>query len=210
MTVVELWPSGGWYSEIIAPYVNEKGQYYASIYIKDGDSEFNASAVTLLKDKFAAHPELYGKAKIVEMTLPQKPGIAPAGSADMVLTFRNFHNWMQAGTTRAMLKSVYRALKPGGVFAVVDHRGNELKPQDPKAASGYVNQTYAIKLIEKAGFKLVDASEINANSHDTKDYPQGVWTLPPTLALKDQDRARYLKIGESDRFTLKFIKPVKK
>ena len=210
MTVVELWPSSGWYTEIIAPYVNAQGQYYANVYVKPGDPEFNSSAVQLLKDKFAAHPDLYGNARITVMTLPQNPNIAPAGSADMVLTFRNLHNWLEQGTTHVMLKAIYRALKPGGIFGVVDHRGDESKPQDPKAPMGYVNQAYAIKIIEKAGFKLVDASEINANSRDDRNHPKGVWTLPPTLALKDQDREKYLKIGESDRFTLKFIKPAKK
>jgi predicted methyltransferase len=209
MTVVEIWPSKGWYSEIIAPYVNEKGQYYAAVPVIKNDEEFNQSGVQYLQDKFGANPELYKNAKIVTMTLPKKHDMAPAGSADMVLTFRNLHNWMNNGTTTVMLKAAYRALKPGGVFGVIDHRGDSLKPQDPKASMGYVNQEYAIKLIEKAGFKLVDASEINANSRDTKDYPKGVWTLPPTLMLKDQDQAKYLRIGESDRFTLKFIKPKK-
>jgi len=150
---------------------------------------------------------LYGKVKITVLAPPDKTAIAPAGSADMVLTFRNIHNWMAAGTADQVFAAMFAALKPGGVLGVVEHRGNPAVPQDPKAKSGYVNQDYAIRLAEKAGFKFVEGSEINANPRDTKDHPKGVWTLPPTFALEDEDRAKYLAIGESDRFTLKFVKP---
>lgn len=209
MTVVEIWPSGGWYASIIAPFVREKGQYYAANPASAGANDYVARIIKGFDERLAANPALYDKVKITTLTPPDAVEIAPAGSADMVLTFRNLHNMMGNETVTPVLKAVYKALKPGGIFGVVDHRGDSTKPQDPKAASGYVNQEYAIKLIEEAGFKLVDASEVNANRRDTKDYPKGVWTLPPSFALKDQDRAKYATIGESDRFTLKFIKPVK-
>ena len=133
--------------------------------------------------------------------------MVPDGTADLVLTFRNIHNWMAGGQAEAAFRMMYRALKPGGTLGVVEHRGNEAVPQDPRARSGYVNQSYAIKLVEGAGFKLVATSEINANPKDTKDYAGGVWTLPPRLAAGEVDRAKYVAIGESDRFTLKFVKP---
>jgi predicted methyltransferase len=125
------------------------------------------------------------------------------------VTFRNLHNWMGEGTAPEAFATIFKALKPGGVLGVVDHRGNPALPQDPKAKSGYVTQEYAIKLIEAQGFKLVGTAEINANPKDTRDYEQGVWTLPPTYRLGDKDRDKYTEIGESDRFTLKFEKPAK-
>ena len=133
--------------------------------------------------------------------------IAPPGSADLVVTFRNIHNWMARGEAEAAFRSFYKALKPGGVLGVEEHRGRTDQPQDPAAKSGYVRQDYAIALAEGAGFKFVASSEVNANPKDTKDYPAGVWTLPPTLRLGDRDRAKYEAIGESDRFVLKFVKP---
>jgi len=131
----------------------------------------------------------------------------PPGSADLVLTFRNMHNWMSGGTAKEMFDVMYASLKPGGYLGVKEHRAPTTAEQDPKAASGYVRQDYAIKLIESAGFKLVATSEVNANPKDTKDYPKGVWTLPPNFAEGDKDRAKYTAIGESDRFTLLFQKP---
>jgi predicted methyltransferase len=124
-----------------------------------------------------------------------------------VLTFRNLHNWMKSGEAEAALKTFYAALKPGGVLGIEDHRGLETAPQDPIAVSGYVRQDYAIKLIESVGFKLAASSEMSANPRDTKDYAVGVWALPPTYRLKDVDRAKYQAIGESDRWTRRFVKP---
>jgi len=133
--------------------------------------------------------------------------IAPAGSADVVISFRNLHNWMERNELAESLSAFYKALKPGGVLGIVDHRAREDWPEEQQLAKGYVRQTSAIALIEKAGFKFVASSEVNANPKDTKDHPEGVWTLPPGYRLKDQDRAKYQAIGESDRFTLKFVKP---
>lgn len=206
MRVVEVWPDGGWYTEIIAPLVEQHGKYYAAVEPSDPQSQFVTRAQQAFRDKLASRPDLYGGAQIT--TLGRAGGdIAPPGSVDMVLTFRNLHDWMADGWAPQALADLYRALRPGGVLGVVDHRGKAGLPQDPRAKTGYVNEDYAIRMIEAAGFELAARSEINANPQDTKDYPQGVWTLPPTYRLGAQDRDRYAAIGESDRFTLKFIKP---
>ncbi len=133
--------------------------------------------------------------------------IAPPGSADFVLSFRNLHNWMKDGFASEAFAAFYQALKPGGVLGLEEHRGQRDTPQDPKAEDGYVRQDYAIALAEKAGFEFAGSSEINANLKDTANWPKGVWTLPPTLRLGDQDRAKYEAIGEADNFVLKFRKP---
>ncbi|MCC6301651.1 MAG: class I SAM-dependent methyltransferase [Gammaproteobacteria bacterium] len=207
MTVVEIFPGGGWYTEILAPFLREKGVYYAAGLDPDSGSEFARRSMHAFRDKLEADPELYDRVRVTVLAPPDKTAIAPPGSADMVLTFRNIHNWMAAGTAEQIFAAMFAALKPGGVLGVVEHRGDPAVPQDPKAGTGYVRQDYAIRLAEKAGFKFVADSEVNANPKDTKDYPKGVWTLPPTFAMKDQDREKYLAIGESDRFTLKFVKP---
>ena len=139
---------------------------------------------------------------------PDKLELAPTNSADRVLSFTNVHNWMMAGTAEPMFAAMYRALKPGGILGLVENRGDSNKPQDPKASLGYVREDYMIKLAEKTGFLYVGSTQLNANARDTKDYPRGVWTLPPTLAMKDVDKNKYLAIGESDRMTLKFMKPL--
>lgn len=207
MTVVEVWPGGAWYTEILAPYLNDRGTYIAANWDPDSETEFVRKAVKAFQDKLAERPDLYGNARMSVLMPPDSWEIAPQGSVDMILTFRNIHNWMPRGYTEGMFETFYKALKPGGILGVVEHRGNPDVEQDPKAASGYVNEEYAIALAEAAGFELVGRSEINANPADTKDYDTGVWTLPPTLRKKDEDREKYLAIGESDRFTLKFRKP---
>lgn len=209
MTVVEIYPGGGWYTEILAPFLKDKGQYYAAGYDADSHISFFAQNVKQFQDKLTANPALYGKVKVTELSPPDKLEIAPAGSADMVLTFRNVHNWMSAGNADDVFNAMYRALKPGGILGLVEHRGDAKTPQDPKAKSGYVNEDYVVKLAQDAGFKLLEKSQVNANPKDTKDYPKGVWTLPPTLAEADVDKEKYLTIGESDRMTLKFVKPAK-
>ena len=152
-------------------------------------------------------PLLAEKGKYVGANL--KPGAEPVppGTMDMVLTFRNIHNWMGGDTAKGVFDVMYASLKPGGYLGVEEHRAPTSKEQDPKAANGYVREDYAIKLIESAGFKFVSKAEINANPKDTKDYPKGVWTLPPNFAEGDKDRAKYAAIGESDRFTMLFQKP---
>lgn len=204
MTVVEVWPGAGWYTEILAPLLKDQGQLYTAL-LDPASGEYARNTVETYKEKLRMRPDLYGK--VITTTLaapPAKNQIAPAGSADLVLSFSNLHNWMMFGWERDALAAMHAALKPGGVLGIVAHRGDPKLPQDPKAASGYVNQDYAIRMIEAAGFSLVGGSEINANPQDSKDYEKGVWTLPPGLA--DGDDERYKQIGESDRFTLKFVK----
>src|SRR5665213_151594 len=206
MQVVEIWPEPGWYTQIIAPFVKDAGKYYAAIIAPRADSPYTSARIKAYQDRYAANPEIYGKMVLTNFAKDAR-NIAPAGSVDMVLTFRNIHNWMAADWAPEAFAAMYKALKPGGILGVVEHRGNPDLPQDPKAKSGYVREDYAIRLIESQGFALVAQSEINANPKDTKDYPQGVWTLPPVSRLGDTDKDTYAAIGESDRFTLKFVKP---
>lgn len=206
-TVLEVWPGGGWYTEIIAPLVAEKGKFYAAQVVPNPESKGTTAALKAYADKLAARPDLYGKVTVTAMGPGSTADIAPPDSVDLIVTFRNIHNWLGRDYAPAAFAAMYKALKPGGALGVVEHRANPAVPQDPKAKSGYVNEDYAIRMIEAAGFRLVAKSEVNANPKDTKDYEKGVWTLPPTYALGDTDRAKYAAIGESDRFTLKFIKP---
>ena len=201
-TVVEIFPGGGWYSEIIAPYViNGGGTYYAAAPDR-GLNGFRKLAAT--------NATLYGRAKMA--TFPVRAegetGV-PAGSADVVVTFRNVHNWMMGDKPYADLafKQMYAMLKPGGTLGVEEHRLGEKADIALEKKSGYVKTSTVRRLAEAAGFRYVGSSEINANKRDTKDYAEGVWTLPPTLTLKEKDRAKYVAIGESDRMTLKFVKP---
>ena len=204
MSVVELWPGGGYWTDILGPYLKDGGHYTIAL-PAPGNAEEDGSVVRLRariageKDRLGVvHESFLGAGHF---------DIAPPGSADLILTFRNFHNWMNDGYAEQALAACFTALKPGGILGIEEHRGRNDVPQDPKAKSGYVRQDYAIALAKKAGFVLVGSSEINANPRDTKDWPDGVWTLPPTLAQGDKDRAKYIAIGEADNFVLKFEKP---
>jgi predicted methyltransferase len=208
MKVLEVWPEPGWYTEILAPLLRAKGTYYAGVIAVDPANKHAVQRLDEFRAKLASRPDLYDRAVVV--TFPNDIGTAiPGGSLDMVVTFRNIHNWMYQDTAPQMFAAMYRALKPGGVLGVVEHRGNPAVPQDPQAKSGYVNEDYAIRLIEAQGFRLEANSEVNDNPKDTKDYEQGVWTLPPTYRLGAKDHDKYAAIGESDRFTLRFVKPRK-
>ena len=207
MTVVEIWPAGGWYTEILAPYLRDRGRYIAAHWDPESKQEFTRKGVQAFKDKLAARPDLYGKVQLVVLAPPDKTAMVAPESVDMVLTFRNIHNWLMGDHAPAMFAAMYRVLKPGGVLGVVEHRARADRPQDPQARTGYVREDQAVALAEQAGFLLEAASEINANPRDSRDYPGGVWTLPPTLREGAKDRDRYLAIGESDRFTLRFRKP---
>lgn len=204
MTVVELTPEGGWYTEILAPYLREKGTLIGAGEAVKPENKYG----TMFMKKLNSNA-VYDKVRLGVFEPPLTYAIAPANSVDMVLTFRNVHNWVELGDDQlqVMLKSIYTVLKPGGVFGVVDHRLPQSMPQDAKASSGYLHEDYVIKLVERAGFKLAARSDINANPKDNANHKRGVWSLPPTLADKDGDRAAYLAIGESDRMTLKFVKP---
>ena len=206
MTVVELWPFGGWYTSILAPFLRAHGKYYAAAIDPDTTNKRDLHYNDELKKMFAAHPSIYDKV-IVTALAPGKKDIAPPGTADMVLTFRNIHNWHWAKMDKAVFAEAYKALKPGGILGVVEHRANPGMPSSASPPHAYVHEDYAIPMIESVGFVLLGKSDINNNPKDTKDYP--VWSLPPTYMNGDKDRAKYKAIGESDRFTLKFMKPVK-
>jgi len=207
MSVVEIWPDPtGWYTEVIAPLVRDKGKYYGAVLDAAPGIGSQEKRVSDFKAKLASTPALYDKVAVVPFYTDGRD-IVPAGSVDMVLTFRNIHNWMARDSAQKAFAAMYRALKPGGVLGVEEHRGKPGVVQDPEAKAGYVNEQYAIDLIEAQGFRLVAKSEINANPKDPKDYELGVWVLPPTYRLGDKDREKYTAIGESDRFTLKFVKP---
>ena len=207
-TLIEITPGGGWYAEILAPLMKGSGTYVAAVSKPknpEGEAARNNSG---LKTKFAGDAERYGEAKIVEFD-SSAPNFGAPGSADTVVTFRNVHNWVGGGMAPAMFKAFFDVLKPGGVLGVVDHRAAAGADLEKIKDSGYLPQDYVIKLATDAGFQLTSQSEINANPKDTKDYEKGVWTLPPTYELGDKDREKYAAIGESDRMTLRFVKPGK-
>lgn len=204
-TVVEIWPSvGAWWFEILAPYLRDKGHYIAALHAGDHNPAAARAEHDAIGERIASQAELYGK---VELAL--SPGLTTTlqpDSVDLLLTFMNLHNWITDGNADAVIGEFHAVLKPGGVLGVVDHRARSDRPSAEQLQAGYLWEDEVIARIEKAGFKLAARSDVAANPLDTKDHPAGVWTLPPTLRLKDQDRARYLAIGESDKFTLKFIK----
>ena len=205
-TVVEILPGGaGYWTEILAPYLRDHGHYIAANPPVTDASDEAVKGNAAFAAKIAANPADLGKTESVAFTT--SGDIVPPGTADAVLTFRNVHNWMADGSAAAVFATFYRALKHGGMLGLEEHRGRTDQPQDPLAKSGYVRQDVVIALAEQAGFRLTGTSEVNANPQDTKDYPAGVWTLPPTYRLKDVDRAKYAAIGESDRMLLRFIKP---
>jgi predicted methyltransferase len=198
-SVVEIWPGGGWYTEILAPYL-ARGTYYAA------GSE---RALTGARALSGTHPDIYGRTRFAAFPAAADAARVPDGSVDVVLTFRNVHNWMMAGSPFAQeaFRQMYAMLKPGGTLGVVDHRLPESQDAARERSSGYVKTSTVRGLAEQAGFRFAGSSEINANPKDKADYPNGVWTLPPTLRNGDVDRDRYLAIGESDRMTLRFVKP---
>lgn len=198
--VVEIWPGGGWYTEILGPYLADEGSLALVA------SERGLSSA---KELIASAPEYYSSVILSPMSSPSAPTAFPAGSADVVLTFRNVHNWEMGDEPYGdeFFQSMYRMLRPGGTLGVVEHRLPEDRPDGDMKTSGYMKQSRVIALAEAAGFELVDTSEINANPKDKANYDKGVWTLPPRLAEGDKDKDKYLAIGESDRMTLKFRKP---
>jgi predicted methyltransferase len=211
MTVVEVWPGGGWYTEVLAPALKDNGTLYAAQYGVNPPFAYQREYFGQFMTKMGGTPDLYRKVIVTALDFPYELRIAPAGSADLVVTFRNVHNWAAEGYGQDAAQLGYRAmfdaLKPGGVLGIVDHRWPDPKTEDPTAANGYISEQRVIADAEQAGFRFVARSEINSNPKDTHNHPEGVWTLPPSLALGDKDREKYLAIGESDRMTLKFIKP---
>jgi predicted methyltransferase len=207
MHVAEVWPGGGWYSEVLAPALRVHGRYYAAHYhVDDNTHRYYQNSQRGFVEKLGQRPDLYDKV-VVTGLLPPHLEMAPKGSLDLVLTFRNVHNWTQEGFDTQMFKAFFDALKPGGVLGVVEHRAPEGTSLTDMKRSGYMTEAYVIGLAQAAGFRLAEKSEVNANPKDTKNHPRGVWTLPPSLRLGETDRAKYLEIGESDRMTLRFAKP---
>lgn len=207
MTVVELWPGGGWYTEVIAPVLREQGQYYAAQWPTDSPRTYVPRALARYGEKLAANPERYDGVSVVHIG-PGTWDPVPEGTADLVLSFRSVHNFMEDGYAQEMFDASFRMLKPGGHFGIVQHRGDPTVAQDPKAESGYVAESWIIALARQAGFEVVANAEINANPKDLKHYPEGVWTLPPSSRLADTPEGpAYAAIGESDRMTLLLVRP---
>lgn len=209
MTVVEIMPGGGWYTEILAPWLRDKGKLYAAHFPVDAEGDYPQKAITAYIKKLAAEPAIYDRVVVTPFMPPAVLDIAPPASADAVVTFRNVHNWLKDDGEVAVFKAAFAALKPGGVFGVVEHRAKPGTTREQSVNSGYTTEQLVIDAAKAAGFVLEEKSEINANAKDTKDYPKGVWTLPPTFVEGNKDREKYVAIGESDRMTLRFRKPAK-
>ncbi len=206
MQVLEILPGRGWYTEILAPLLNDQGQLTIAHFGENHPNDHLASLHKNMMQMMAAKPDIYGKVKVVNFKDGGYLKAVADNSQDMVLTFRSSHNWVRYGGIEEIYTALHRVLKPGGILGVVQHRAD--KGSDPKASAekGYVPESYLIRLVENAGFELVGTSEINANPKDTHDHPEGVWTLPPTLRLGNIDKDKYSAIGESDRMTLRFVK----
>jgi predicted methyltransferase len=209
-SVLEIAPGGGWYTEILAPYLHDHGKLYEAQY--DGpqgaaSAEAQAGRAGFAR-KLAATPAVYGKVVVGTLHAGQFSGFPANASVDRVLTFRNIHNWIKDGQIDANLRAFYAALKPGGILGVEEHRAAPGTSLQQIMDSGYVTQDFVIAHARAAGFELLGESEVNSNPRDTKNYPNGVWSLPPTYEGGDADRAKYAAIGESDRMTLRFVKPL--
>ena len=206
-SVIEITPGTGWYTEILAPYLKAHGHYFGILFapesVKPDARDETEDRNNQFEVKLARNPDQYVLTQVRKVD-PQLPVLGPTASADVVLTFRNVHNWVMDGSQDAMFKAMFSVLKPGGVLGVVDHRAKPGPATDGKM--GYLTEEQVIGYATAAGFVLDGKSEVNANPKDTKDHPEGVWTLPPVLRLKDKDREKYLAIGESDRMTLRFVK----
>ncbi|WP_341938322.1 class I SAM-dependent methyltransferase [Marinimicrobium sp. C2-29] len=207
-TVIEINPGGGWYMEVIAPFVNEEGQYIAAHPDPSLDDmpSYVVDQAKQIEQRVEAQDALFGNAE-VQFYDPSEPVLGEPGSADKVLTFRNVHNWVNGGQAEAMFKAFADVLKPGGVLGVVQHRADDGSSAEETAKTGYVSEEEVIALAEAAGLSLEERSNLNANPKDTRDHPEGVWTLPPSLALGEERKGEFEAIGESDRMTLKFVKP---
>jgi predicted methyltransferase len=204
MTVVELSPSAGWYTEILAPVLRDGGKLVGAIPDLQGPA---AKYGQRFVDRMERDPEVFDRVETVTLDPPDRVTLGPDGSADLVVTFRSTHGWINRGQVDSVFAGVYRVLAPGGIFGVVQHRAAEGADVSDTSEDGYVPEAHVIALAEKAGFELVDRSDINANPEDTRDHPNGVWSLPPNLRVDDDQKDRYREIGESDRMTLKFRKP---
>ena len=204
-TVVEIWPGDGWYSEVLAPLLQSQGQLIAAHFPEQSQIKYYERSRAKFNKKM--QQPAYNKVQVSSFHPPKQLNIAKAGSADKVLTFRNVHNWMKSGAEQAAFKAFFTVLTPGGYLGVVEHRAHEGTSLTQQIKSGYVTESYVKQLAQEAGFMFVASSEVNANIKDTKNYPNGVWSLPPSLRIADENKAAQLAIGESDRMTLLFKKP---
>jgi predicted methyltransferase len=208
MRVIEILPGRGWYTEILAPALRSAGQLVVATPGGDHPNDFLGGLHDKLIEKMASDPDVYDRVEVKKLqTATASIDLGPPDSADMVLTFRSTHNWIRFGGIEQAYRAFFEVLKPGGVLGVVQHRGKDSWVPEFSAQNGYVPQAYLIGFIEQIGFEFVDSAEINANPKDSKNYPEGVWSLPPSYRLGDKDREKYTAIGESDRMTLKFVKP---
>ena len=206
MKVLEILPSHGWYTEILAPLLKDKGELTVASFGDTHPVEHLQNIHINYVKKLDSSPDIYGNVKIIVFNKTGYLPDVPDNSMDMVVTFRNTHNWIRFGGVEEIYAAFNRVLKPGGVLGVVQHRATPGSEPKASAEKGYVPESYLIKMVENVGFELVKRSDVNANLKDSKDYPKGVWSLPPTYREKDKDRDRYTAIGESDRMTMKFIK----
>jgi predicted methyltransferase len=211
MTVMEIWPGGGWYTEIIAPVMRDHGRYIIAGYDVEipGQPDYRYRLQKSIEEKFSAQPDLYGQVEIQPFSPPESGNLGDQDSIDLILTFRNAHGWISDDVAEVIFAEFARVLKPGGRLGIVQHRASKTADAKLSAQQGYVSEPAIIKLAEGAGLRLEKRSEVNANPRDTRDHPEGVWTLPPSLRLEDTDREKYLAIGESDRMTLLFVKTAK-
>ncbi len=209
MTVMEIWPGGGWYTEVLAPAMRDHGKLVVANWdpAVEGQSKYRYSLPEKMKETFANNPGVYDQVETVYFSPPESASLGEAGSVDMVVTFRNTHGWVNAGQAQDIYSEFARVLKPGGILGVVQHRAEAGTDPAVTAKMGYVSEEAIKAFAANAGLEFEEGSEVNANPKDTKDYEKGVWTLPPTLRLKDVDKEKYLAIGESDRMTLRFRKP---
>ncbi|MDP4534665.1 methyltransferase [Alkalimonas collagenimarina] len=211
--VLEIWPARGWYTEILAPYLKENGQLTIAHHRQfqldeeDGQQRFWARISRDLSERIESYPDYFGAVQQLSFDPPELLQLGQEASYDRVLSFRNAHILDQEGTLLQSLTAFFHVLKPGGILGMVEHRSSRLSDISSTASEGYLDEAYIIRVAESIGFELLDRSEINANPLDTRDHPRGVYNLPPTLAMGSQDSDKYLAIGESDRMTLKFIKP---
>lgn len=205
MTVLEILPSVGWYTEILAPYLATSGRLYVAHFSPDGIQPYMPTVLAMFEDRMFREPEIFGKVTVRHINPPKEVTVIPPGTADLALTFRNVHNWIMADQEHDYFAAFFKALKPDGVLGIVEHRAKPDANMQSMHTSGYVTQAYVQEIAERAGFVLEAASEINANPRDDTDHPHGVWSLPPFIRSGDEEK--YLAIGESDRMTLKFRKP---
>lgn len=208
MTVMEIWPGGGWYTEILAPAMRDHGKLIVATWDPqvEGQPSYRYELPEKMDKTFAQHPEIYDQVSIEYFSPPESPSLGDAESIDVIVTFRNTHGWISAGQAQDIFSEFARVLKKGGILGVVQHRADDDEDPMVSAKDGYVSETAVKQIAESAGFEFVASAEINANPRDSHDHPKGVWTLPPSFQLGDTDRERYAAIGESDRMTLRFRK----